>query len=262
MSVIPRRILRKLPEDWRAAFEGVQASKITDGMSGAEVFRLGTKPAQFLKFAEANAARDLRQEIVRSAWLAHRNIRVAPVLRTHDDRRTAAMLTEALPGTSPDRSDRPKPWILSALGRAVARLHALPFSECPFDESLDVRFERARLAIARGAVDAGHFASRNRRRTPQYLLRHLTIERPPEDLVVAHGDLTLSNMVIGPDGVIGFVDCGHVGRADRYLDLSVLAEEIVDRFGSDGWAMFARAYGAQDWDGSKAAYYNDLYELF
>ena len=72
----------------------------------------------------------------------------------------------------------------------------------------------------------------------------------------------LSNMVIGPDGVVGFVDCGHVGRADRYLDLSVLAEEIVERFGSDGWAMFARAYGAQNWDGSKAAYYNDLYELF
>src|SRR5262249_43163425 len=138
----------------------------------------------------------------------------------------------------------------------------LPAAECPFNESLDIRLARARLAIARGEIDESHFASRNRDRTPEDLYQALAVDRPAEDLVVAHGDLTLSNMVVGTDGSVGFVDCGHAGRADRYLDLGVLAAEIVDQFGSDGPAVFARAYGAKNWDRGKAAYYSDLYELF
>jgi aminoglycoside phosphotransferase len=260
--MIARDILRKLPDTFAAEIAGLPATPVTAGMSGADVFRLRTKPSRFLKVAEADAAEELRKEIVRTEWLASRGIRVAPILRTHTDGPTVAMLTEALPGTPADRSNRPQTWLLSAIGRAVARLHELPATECPFDESLDVRLARAQRAIARREIDASHFASRNRDRTPEDLYQDLAANRPAEDLVVAQGDLTLSNMVIGTDGSVGFVDCGHAGRADRYLDLGVLAAEIVDRFGSDAPAVFARAYGAQNWDRSKAAYFSDLYELF
>jgi aminoglycoside phosphotransferase len=141
-------------------------------------------------------------------------------------------------------------------------LHALPAADCPFDESLAVRLKRAQDAIEQGGVDARHFASRNRNVAPSNLLERLVASRPAEEFVIAHGDLTLSNMVIGPDSAVGFIDCGHAGRADRYLDLGVLAAEIADHFGHRSVKTFARAYGVERWNVNKALYYADLYELF
>jgi aminoglycoside 3'-phosphotransferase-2 len=261
-AVLPRRILQKLPDAWRAELATITAEPITSGMSGADVFRLRMEPARFLKFADDGAVQDLRQEIARAAWLADHGIGVAPILRTHDDDCTVAMQTQALPGEPADCCDWPEARLLPAIGHALAKLHGLPAVDCPFDESLAVRLERARRAIEQGGVDARHFASRNRNVTPRDLFARLVANPPAEDFVVAHGDLTLSNMIIGADGTVGFIDCGHAGRADRYLDLGVLAAEIGDHFGRRAVKTFARAYGVQRWNVRKADYYADLYELF
>ena len=69
-------------------------------------------------------------------------------------------------------------------------------------------------------------------------------------------------MIVAPDGAIGFIDCGHAGRADRYLDLAVTAVEIEEHFGPGGVKIFADAYGERHWDARTAAFYADLYELF
>jgi kanamycin kinase len=261
-TILPRRILQKLPDAWRAELTAVAVHPIADGMSGSDVFRLQTDPARFLKFAEGRAAQDLRQEIARTEWLAEHGIRVAPLLRAHDDGNTVSMQTQALPGEPANRSAWPQARLLLAIGAALAQLHGLPAADCPFDEGLAVRLARARHAIAQGDVDARQFASRNRNVTPPNLFARLVANRPAEDFVIAHGDLTLSNVIIDPDGNVGFVDCGHAGRADRYLDLAVFAAEIVDHFGPRSVTTFARAYGVQRWNGRKAAYYADLYELF
>jgi aminoglycoside 3'-phosphotransferase-2 len=259
---LPAHILQKLPEAWRADVTAVAAERITEGMSGAQVFRLRTSPSLFLKFADGSASQSLREEIIRTKWLADRGISVASVLRTYDHARSVAMLTRALPGEPANRSDRSRPDVLVTLGRAVAELHALPSAECPFNEILAVRLQRARHAIERGEVDGRHFASRNQNTAPADLLERLIADRPLEDFVVAHGDLTLSNMVIAPDSSVAFIDCGNTGRADRYLDLGVLSTEIADHFGRGSVRTFARAYGVQRWDAQKAAYYADLYEFF
>jgi aminoglycoside phosphotransferase len=260
--VLPRRILKKLPDGWRAELAAIAAERITTGLSGADVFRLGTRPPFFLKFAEGDVAQSLRQEMVRTTWLADHGIRVATVLRTHDDGSAVAMQAEALAGETADRCGWPPARLLPAIGHALAKLHALSVSDCPFDESLAVRHERARLAIDRGGVDASDFEPRNRNVTPRDLLARLLANPPPEDFVVAHGDLTLSNIIIGPDGAVGFIDCGHAGRADRYLDLGILGADVAENFGPRSIAAFARAYGVPRWDERKAAYYADLYELF
>jgi aminoglycoside 3'-phosphotransferase-2 len=216
----------------------------------------------FLKFAQGQAAETLRQEIVRTAWLAERGIRVAPVLYSHDPGRAVAMQTQALPGVPADRCDWAKTRLLPALGRALATLHALPVAGCPFDESLAARLAQARRAVGRGEVDATQFEPRNQGVTPKVLLARVAANPPPEDFVVAHGDAAWNNMIVAPDGGVGFVDCGHAGRADRYLDLAVAAAEVVDHFGRDSLKIFADAYGGQRWNAQKAAFYADLYELF
>src|SRR5579884_4246145 len=152
---LPGRILAALPPDWRARLAGVSATRITTGLGGAEVFRLRTEAASFLKFASGDAAPPLKQEIARRAWLAARGIPVAPIIASFANADIAAMLTRALPGRPADCCN---PAVLPALGRALARLHALPPEDCPFDESLAVRLQRARAAVAKGEVHARHFA--------------------------------------------------------------------------------------------------------
>jgi aminoglycoside 3'-phosphotransferase-2 len=259
---LPRSILHKLPDTWRTELASVAAEPITTGMGGAKVLRLRTEPLSFLKFAEKDTAAALRQERARTSWLADHGIRVAPVLRFHDDGRNVAMQTEALPGVPADRSDWSKMRLLAALGRALATLHALPAAECPFDESLAVRLAQARRAVERDEVDAEQFDTRNRGATPEVVLARVVANPPLEDFVVAHGDAAWNNMIVAPDGAVGFVDCGHAGRADRYLDLAMAAAEIKDHFGADAVKIFADAYGERRWDAQKAAFYCDLYELF
>jgi aminoglycoside phosphotransferase len=259
---IPRRFLRRLPDAWRALLAAVPAEQVTAGMSGARVFRLGTKPASYLKIADKEGAQILRREVEKTIWLAQQGIRVARLVRWHNGPDWVAVQTEALPGQAADRCETPQGNLLAAIGKAVARLHALPAATCPFDEGLTARHRRAREAVAKGEIDSSHFASRNRGTTTARLLSRLLAGSPPEDLVVAHGDLTLTNIIVGPDGAVGFVDCGFAGRADRYLDLAVLAAEIRDRFGTAAITEFANAYGMEHWDAEKEAYYADLYELF
>jgi len=231
-------------------------------MSGAVVVLLETQPRSFLKFAEGELGGVLRQEMARTAWLASRGIPVAPTLRQFADEHRVAVLTQALPGESADRCGLPRTRLMRALGRALERLHALPVSDCPFDETLSVRLERARQAVEQGVVNAAHFDARNREVSPRELLERVTANPPAEDLVVVHGDASLSNMIVSPEGDVGFVDCGHVGRADRHLDLGIITAEIAERFGSRWVQVFLEAYGTQSWNSQKAAYYSDLYEFF
>jgi aminoglycoside 3'-phosphotransferase II len=232
-------------------------------MSGAKVWRLQTKPPRYLKFANGDGAAALRQEAERTRWLAAQGIRVARIIGFHEKAGLAAMLTEAIPGFAADTVDGPAERVLTAVGRGLAQLHALPWRDCPFDERRAVRLARAREAVERGGINPAHFDLRNQGVSPQVLLDRL-VAQPigREDLVVAHGDATLSNLVIDEDGTTGFIDCGHAGRADRYLDLAVLAADVVEHLGQDALRTFARAYGLSRWNAAKAAYYADLYEFF
>ncbi|HET7679366.1 MAG TPA: phosphotransferase, partial [Xanthobacteraceae bacterium] len=94
------------------------------------------------------------------------------------------------------------------------------------------------------------------------LLARLAANQPEQDLVVVHGDATLTNLIVDAGGNLGFVDCGSAGRGDRYTDLAVLADEIQEHLGAEAAAHFVRAYGLRSWDSVKARYFSDLYELF
>ena len=60
---------------------------------------------------------------------------------------------------------------------------------------------------------AGGFAS------PEALLAWLKANRPPETLVMSHGDFCLPNILADEKGIVGFIDLGQAGCADRWRDL-------------------------------------------
>ena len=262
IRTLPRRVLEKLPEAWRSDLAAVAARRITRGMSGASVFRLATEPENILKLATGKYAASMRDEITRTRWLAAQGIAVPKILRAHADDEIGVMQMQKLPGVPADHCRWPADRLLPALGRAFARLHALPIAACPFDESAAVRLAVAARAVERDEINVEDFNEKNLGVAPEVLLASLTRNPPPEDLVVAHGDADFSNMIVAADGGVAFIDCGHAGRSDRYLDLAIVGAEIVERFKRQGLAIFLEAYGQSHWDDGKAAYYRDLYEFF
>jgi aminoglycoside phosphotransferase len=234
------------------------------GLSDADVFRvMNDPPVRYLKMARGNAAAALRDEMSRAAWLSRHSIPVPYILGSAAGDGPFAVLMSAVPGVRADVSPLPAPLLADALGKALAALHAVPADDCPFNESLAVRFERAGLAVAAGKVDPAAFEPRNSGVTPAALLTRL-VANPPvtNDSVVVHGDATLNNLMIVDSGAVGFVDCGNAGRGDRYVDLALLAADLEAHHGAEAAARFIDAYGERNWDADKAAFYLDLYELF
>jgi aminoglycoside 3'-phosphotransferase-2 len=259
--------LRALPAGWRAQLGTKEIIPVTSGMTDAHVYRIADRAAgdQYLKIGTGADALHLEQEVERTQWLASVGMRVSRITRQFAADGLFAFMMTALDGKSAEEAvthgDAPR--IVEAVARGLAAIHVLPVAACPFDERLAVRFGRARELIRRGLIDPTNFDARNAGVSAEQLYGRLQTSIPAdEDCVVTHGDASLSNLILGPDGRVGFVDCGNAGIADRYVDLAKTAAEIEEHLGSDMRAMFARAYGDLAWNARKAAFYSDLYELF
>ncbi|MFG3440615.1 aminoglycoside 3'-phosphotransferase [Nonomuraea sp. NPDC047897] len=156
----------------------------------------------------------------------------------------------------------------AVMGRVLRALHDIPVGECPFDERLDVRLARARERVAAGLVDPDDFDDDHAGLTPEQVYERLVATRPAnEDLVVAHGDFTPSNVLAPPAGRRGeggaavepvLVDVGALGVADRYVDLAIALRELE----GPEVAGFLAAYGLPEPDEARLAYYRLLDELF
>jgi aminoglycoside 3'-phosphotransferase II len=251
---------------WRARLSKARVEEIRSGLSNASLFRVegvsGEK--QFLKIAQGDEAKALRQEIERTSWLRSQGINVPEILDVLTDAQMTALLMSAVNGIPADESLGTPSETISLVGRAMAQLHAVPVELCPFDERLGVRLTRAKTDVDLGVIDPEHFDERNRGVSPAHLLARLINTAPGyEDLVVVHGDATFANIILATSGPVGFVDCGRSGVADRYVDLSVIVWEIESNFGHEWVDSFFGAYGlGRTWDRLKVRYYADLYELF
>jgi len=220
-------------------------------------------PDLFLKVATGPDAERLRQEIVRTGWLSSHGVNVPPMVRTLLERDVAAILMRALPGEPVDCSNLPPDVVVTALAREFSTLHLLEIKSCPFDESLAVRLARARSAISEGKIDPAEFDERNLGLMPEELFQRVIDTIPPiEDTVVVHGDATFSNILIDVQESVGFIDCGHSGTADRYVDLALIVSEIEHRYGRRWVSVFFKKYGRTKLDCNKVRSFFDLYEFF
>jgi len=235
-------------------------------MSGARVFYVagGDGRNHYLKIGTGRLAQLVEREIERTAWLASVGVCVPDIVaRLIEKDVVAALMTDLGPQTAEqiDAGNWHVP--VQAIGYAFRHLHGLRVESCPFDEGLDVRLARAAEAVRSGTVDAADFDERNRGVAPNELYDRLAAGIPHrEDCVVVHGDADLANVILRDDGRVGFVDCGSAGKADRFVDLALLAAGLEERFGREAPIAFMHAYGPLPWDGAKAAFYRDLYELF
>ncbi|WP_244975999.1 aminoglycoside 3'-phosphotransferase [Nocardia huaxiensis] len=192
-----------------------------------------------------------RAEYERFEWLAAQGVTVPKVVAFEADTLVLAdagvpsLATAAAPGRT--------------MGETLRRLHDLPIALCPFDGRLDAMLAQAGGLVRDGEVDVDDFDDDNLGQTAEQVLERLHAERPAvEDLVVAHGDYTPSNVLNG--GLL--IDVGRLGVADRYRDVALAVRDLDDDFGPDEVRAFLAAYGLPEPDETRLRYYRLLDELF
>ncbi len=267
MAAMQRKeLLAALPQSWRRKLDGFRFQSVKQGMSEAQIFRLRGSPASqtlYLKAVRPDALADLHSEVERTRWLSERSVRVPEILDVFDDGRFGVALMTALPGAHPHETVMPVAAIVAHLARGLRSLHAIAAADCPFDETMAARLARARTAIAEGNVDPDEFDARNLGCSALEIYETLARDAPriAQDIVLVHGDATFDNLLIDGDGNLGFIDCGHAGRGDRYLDLEAVTSDIDGHFGPQWIEPFARYYGIT-LDAAKLRFFDDLYEFF
>jgi aminoglycoside 3'-phosphotransferase-2 len=145
--------------------------------------------------------------------------------------------------------------LVNQLGHALRELHdKIDITNCPFDMRLACKLKEATERLKIRTVSEAS-------RVDDHLLAELNGTTPDEDLVFTHGDYCLPNIIIDEEQccVVGFVDLGHAGIADRYHDLALCLRSIQYNIGEGYSQIFLNAYGLFiNWDENKIAFYQQL----
>jgi kanamycin kinase/aminoglycoside 3'-phosphotransferase-2 len=217
---------------------------------GSEVWRVGSAVGdRYVKVAWDGEAAGLAAEAERLAWAYGRLPIATPevVARADDDEGRSWLVTTALegiPSHDPVWRTTALPAMVEALGDGLRRLHEADPTTCPFRLGVDELLASAERRVAAGGVDPTTMASPSyQRRSAEELLDHLRVTRPDEpaaDLVVAHGDAVMPNLLIGPElTVVGMVDLGRLGVSDRHRDLALAVRALSLNVGPElGWRLF------------------------
>ncbi|GGC01490.1 aminoglycoside 3'-phosphotransferase [Pseudoduganella buxea] len=256
------------PADITAASAGYLWARDTVGESGGRVHRLHGKagaPELYLKHGKDAVADDIGHEMVKLRWLADYLPvpAVTQFVRTQDE---AWLLMTALPGHTAYQVMAARPdlqgAVVDALATFLRRLHVIPADACPFTSEHPYRLARARSRIDGDLVDEDDFDEERQGWTAQQVWQAMQDLLPfAPDPVVTHGDFSLDNLIIQGGDVVGCIDVGQAGIADRYQDLAI-AWNCLGEFGPALQRRFLARYGIDQVDQRKLDFHLMLDELF
>jgi kanamycin kinase len=254
-----------IPSSLREAYRDYTWDFVYSYGPEAVTFRLSDAGGRtlYLKLTVSDAWPTLKMEAERMRW-ATDHLPVPGVVECGSDDLTNWLVTEALtglPATHSSFSADPQE-LVRVLATGLRTFHEAPVEQCPFDFRLD-----AALLLTRERMDAGHidaerdFHPEFTHLTPADALSRLELDKPSsEDLVVCHGDYCLPNTLIGDDRVVGYVDLGELGVADRWWDLAVATWSLTWSLGPGYEGAFLEAYGIEV-DEERMEYYRLLYDV-
>lgn len=258
------------PADLTEELDGYEWERDDAGESGSIVVRLHGRlaaPDLYLKHGRGTLADDLLAEADRLRWLAGR-LPVPAIVQLRHATDEAWLLTEALPGETAyellaaETGADARAGVVEEMARFLRTVHSIPSQECPFDSGHVGRLAHARRRIDAGLVDEDDFDEEREGWTAEQVWQALHDAEPfAPDLVVTHGDFSLDNVMIAGGRVVGCIDVGRLGVADRYQDLAV-AWNCLQEFGSALQERFLAAYGISEVNKGKLHFHLLLDELF
>lgn len=257
-----------IPAGLRASTAGYHWSRDTVGESGAAVYRLSghrDAPDLFLKHGTGAVACDIAAEAARLRWLVS-HLPVPRVVRFSARAEGSWLLTTAIDGETAyevlSHSPGEARAIIDAIASFLRRWHAIPVHACPFDSDHLLRLAQARARIDAALVDTDDFDDERQGWTAEQVWQRLCALLPlTPDPVVTHGDFSLDNILIRNGAVVGCIDVGQAGVADRYQDLAILWN-CLGEFGADLQQQLFSSYGSPAPDICKLEFHLLLDELF
>lgn len=262
---MPKELPFEIPHAWRTDLAAYSWRVQTIGRSSATVFRLEAsgRPTLFAKTESLENFAELPGEAPRLRWLAANGIACPTILAETREAQRCWLLMNALPGRDLAWSQHLGPGrIIEVAADALRRLHRLDVAACPFNHRLGHRINDARARMDAGLVKETDFDEERQGQRALDLFEELLTSRPEhEDLVVAHGDAYLENMLADDGGFAGFVDCARLGVADRHQDLALAVQSISYCVGESWVSAFLRRYGVAA-DRERLEFYLLLDEFF
>jgi kanamycin kinase len=222
-----------------------------------------TGETRFLKLTRTGWIPSACAEAERLRWLRS-HVPVPDVLDAGTDDDISWVLTAGLRGRdathSAFRSDTPR--LVTLLARGLRAFHEIPPEPCPFQFRLDDALRVAHERLEAGRIDpVRHFHREYEHLSASDAVAELVRTRPVgEDLVVCHGDYCLPNILIDDDHVVGYVDVGELGVADRWWDLAVATWSVTWNLGPGLEAHFLNSYGIAP-DDARIRFYRLLYDV-
>jgi kanamycin kinase len=153
--------------------------------------------------------------------------------------------------------------LVKLLAQGLQHIHALDITDCPFDERIAAKLNRAQYRVHHKLVDEDDFDDERlgMRATGVYEALHRSMP-PEEDLVFTHGDYCLPNILLQGEDISGFIDLDRAGISDKYNDLAIASRSIAYNLGAAYVPRFFEYYGVTTVDEEKVQYYRMMDELF
>lgn len=233
-------LLKGMPYALQRYFAKAEFERVTVGMSFDTIYRVLDDEICFLKIGA-----DLQGEYDRLRWLEN-HLPVPHILHYEVFHGIHYLMMSEVSGMMVHEVNLPYQRRIELLAEGARMWHNVPIEDCPFDWGLEVQIKAARHNIEQGFVDESDFDIHRYGHKAQELLSDLLVTIPDEeDLVLAHGDYCLPNILVNPETetITGFVDVGRMGVSDRWLDLALASRSIQLNLGGIWIKPFLDAYG-------------------
>lgn len=217
----------------------------------------------YLKVVHRGWTPSAEAEAERTLW-AGSFLPVPRVLERGVTREASWLLTEGMDGTDATaavfRED--VSGLVTRLAEGLRHFHSAPVEACPFQFRCADAMQLVQRRFEAGQIDATRdFHPEFAALTVAAAVEELAAGVPDsEDLVVCHGDYCAPNILLRGTEVVGFVDLGELGVADRWWDLAVATWSLTWNFGPGYEDQFLNSYGALR-DESRIRFYRLLYDL-
>ncbi|MCM3236181.1 aminoglycoside 3'-phosphotransferase [Heyndrickxia oleronia] len=255
----------RLPKNLESLLKGCRWEEITIGCSESNTFRVkGEREYQYLKIQSVYAKEKLLNEKERLEWLQGK-LPVPKVIYYEQDDINEYLLISEIAGkdASVEMDITSVPDLMKQLALGLKMIHSIKIDQCPFDQTVQKKLEEARLRVEKGLVNEDDFDEERKGIPSDVLFQHLKDSVPQvEDLVFAHGDYCLPNIILHNEKINGFIDMGRAGISDRYQDLALAVRSITYNFGKDMIPYFLNEYGMQSYDKAKINFYQLMDEFF
>jgi kanamycin kinase len=218
---------------------------------------------RYLKVVRRGCRPSADEEADRTEWACN-FLAVPRVLERGMTRESSWLLTEGIDGIDATAAVYRKDVtaLVNRLAEGLRRFHSAPVRACPFQFRTADAVQLVLDRLETGQIDAARdFHPEFAALTAEAAVDELVASVPEtDDVVVCHGDYCVPNILLRGTEVVGFVDLGELGVADRWWDLAVATWSLTWNFGPGYEDRFLESYGVPR-DDIRSRFYRLLYDL-